>query len=142
MKEQVNPMPLPQSPIKTVQTFVAPRLGLARGRQAKSLIRAVLAVLSLAAVALMAPAGLQAQAVSFNSAQTTVGTGLDAPYGVAVDGAGNLFIADYVNNRVVKVPANGGAQVSLLQGRLQQPKDVAVDGAAMSSSRIPGTTVW
>ncbi len=130
MKEQVNPMPLPQSPVKTVPTFVAPRLRLARGRQAKSLVRAVLAVLFLAAVALMAPAGLQAQAVSFNNAQTTLlFTGLNYPTGVAVDGAGNVFIADTNNNRVVEVPANGGSQTTVAATGLHIPHGVMVDGA-------------
>ena len=46
-------------------------------------------------------------------AQTTVGTGLSGPYGVAVDGAGDVFIADTGNNRVVEVPAAGGAQTTL-----------------------------
>ena len=36
-------------------------------------------------------------------AQTTVGSGLNLPYGVAVDGAGDVFIADTYNNRVVEV---------------------------------------
>ncbi len=75
------------------------------------------AVLLLAAVALMGSAGLHAQAVSFSGAQTTVpATGLDTPAGVAVDGAGNLFIANQGNSRVVKVPANGGAQTTVGTG--------------------------
>ena len=36
-------------------------------------------------------------------AQTTVGSGLNRPSGVAVDGAGDVFIADYLANRVVEV---------------------------------------
>ena len=45
--------------------------------------------------------------------QTTVGSGLSSPAGVAVDGAGDVFIADYGNNRVVEVPAGGGAQTTV-----------------------------
>jgi NHL repeat len=37
------------------------------------------------------------------------GSLLSSPGGVAVDGAGDLFIADGGNNRVVEVPANGAA---------------------------------
>jgi RHS repeat-associated protein len=35
---------------------------------------------------------------------------LDLPLGIAVDGAGNLYIADYDNNRVQEVPASSGRQ--------------------------------
>ncbi len=70
-----------------------------------------------------------AQSVTFAGAQTTVQTsGLSHPYGVAVDGAGNVFIADNHNNRVVEVPAGGGAQVTVGNG-LYYPQGVAVDGA-------------
>jgi serine/threonine-protein kinase len=32
-------------------------------------------------------------------------TGLNSPWGVAVDSAGNLYVADSGNGRVVKLPA-------------------------------------
>ncbi len=61
--------------------------------------------------------------------RTTVpATGLNQPFSVAVDGVGNLFIADLGNNRVVKVPANGGTQTTVGTG-LNGPQGVAVDGA-------------
>jgi len=59
--------------------------------------------------------------------QTTVGSGLNTPYGVAVDGVGDVFIADSKNNRVVKVPAAGGPQTTVGSG-LNTPYGVAVDG--------------
>jgi sugar lactone lactonase YvrE len=69
-------------------------------------------------------------AVAFDpGAQMTVGSGLANPGGVAVDAAGNVFIADTFSNRVVKVPANGGAQTTVLGSGLNEPIDVAVDGA-------------
>ena len=61
-------------------------------------------------------------------AQTTVGSGLNFPDGVAVDGAGDVFIADTDNSRVVEVPAGGGAQITVASG-LNDPSGVAVDGA-------------
>jgi len=77
---------------------------------------------------------------------TTVATSAEIynPYGVAVDGAGNLYIADTVNNRIRKVTAgtgyistvagngtgsfsgDGGAATS---AEIYRPGGVAVDGA-------------
>jgi YVTN family beta-propeller protein len=56
------------------------------------------------------------------------GMGLSSPGGVAVDVAGDVFIADSGNNRVVEVPAGGGAQFTVGSG-LNDPTGVAVDGA-------------
>src|ERR1019366_6055424 len=71
----------------------------------------------------------QGPAIAFSpSAQTAVGSGLSGPRGVAVDGAGNVFIADLGNGRVVEVPAGGGAQTTVGSG-LAQPWGAAVDGA-------------
>jgi sugar lactone lactonase YvrE len=61
-------------------------------------------------------------------AQTSIGTGLANPYGVAVDAAGNVFIADTNNDRVVEVPADGGAQTTVGIG-LANPYGVAVDAS-------------
>ena len=52
--------------------------------------------------------------------------------GVAVDGAGDLFIADQGNYRVVEVPAGGGAAIAIqasVNGENSFPYDVAIDGA-------------
>ena len=69
-----------------------------------------------------------AATVSFAYAQFTVpASGLKSPDGVAVDGAGNVFIADYNNSRVVKI-APSGAQTTVGSG-LSNPDGVAVDGA-------------
>src|ERR1035441_8261894 len=66
-------------------------------------------------------------------AQFTVGSGLNDPTGVAVDGAGDVFIADSSNNRVVEVPylGNGtyGTQTDVPRLGLHGPQGVAVDGA-------------
>jgi hypothetical protein len=51
---------------------------------------------------------------------------------VALDGAGDLFIADQNNTRVVKVPAGGGAAIAIdptLNGVSSEPQGVTVDGA-------------
>jgi hypothetical protein len=61
------------------------------------------------------------------------GISLSDPHGLAVDGAGDLFIADLGNGRVVKVPSGGGAATAIeptVNGEgLRNPKDVAVNGA-------------
>ena len=70
-----------------------------------------------------------AAVVGFNPATQSVvqPSGLQAPSGVAVDAAGNIFISDENANNVVKVTP-GGSQTTIASG-LSQPYDVAVDGA-------------
>ena len=54
------------------------------------------------------------------------------PYGVAVDAGLNVYIADYINNWVIKMPWTGsayGAPVQLPFTGLYTPEGVAVDGA-------------
>ena len=109
----------------------------------------------LAACALLAHAGL---ASAQGTIETIAGTGaasfggddgpavaafLRDPVGVAVDGAGNVFVVDFSNNRIRKVDAGGtittiaGTGVSGFSGdggpatlaRLSLPFGVAVDGA-------------
>jgi uncharacterized protein (DUF1800 family) len=76
----------------------------------------------------------QGPAIAFQSGiQTTFnitagGIGLSSPQGLAVDAAGDIFIADTNNNRVVEIPAIGGIQTTVGSG-LNQPNAVAVDGA-------------
>jgi hypothetical protein len=65
--------------------------------------------------------------VKADGTQTTVGSGLSAPVGVAVDGSGDVFIADSGNNRAVEVKADG-TQTTIGSG-LNYPEGVAVDGA-------------
>lgn len=52
---------------------------------------------------------------------------------MAVDAAGDLFIADPEDNRVLEAPAGGGAQTTIapiVNGTgLNEPVGVAVDGA-------------
>jgi sugar lactone lactonase YvrE len=64
---------------------------------------------------------------------TLVSSGLNQPMGVAVDGAGNVYIADYFNNAVKEWTA-ATQQISTLvahgaPGYLSLPRGLAVDGA-------------
>ncbi len=56
---------------------------------------------------------------------------VNGPLGLAVDGSGNVYIADSVNNRVVKQTFSGGTytQTIVSTGPLSGPRGVAVDGA-------------
>jgi sugar lactone lactonase YvrE len=58
--------------------------------------------------------------------QKKIGHGFDSPAAVAVDAAGNAYVADRGNDRVVKVPANGGKQHKVGSG-LSAPRGVSVD---------------
>ena len=95
-------------------------------------------ILVAAALVFLHPYTGRAQSVvSFAGVQTTVPASANGqiyplgPTGVAVDGAGNVFIADPNNSRVVKVPWTGtsyGAQTTVGIG-LSAPTGVAVDGS-------------
>ena len=88
---------------------------------------AVSAVALAVSLFLGAPRLGTAQSVSFVGAQTTVpALGLHCPRGVAVDGSGNVFIADSNDSRVLMVPAGGGAQFTVGIG-LNGPNGVTVD---------------
>ena len=55
---------------------------------------------------------------------------LNTPIGVAVDNAGNVYIADSYNNRMVEVTASGAASVLNMGGlTLSDPFGVVMDGA-------------
>ncbi|MGD0631821.1 MAG: choice-of-anchor D domain-containing protein [Terracidiphilus sp.] len=57
--------------------------------------------------------------------------GLLEPYGVAVDGGGNIYIADTGNNRIVKETLSAGSytQGTIPTSSLSSPSGVAADGA-------------
>jgi hypothetical protein len=59
-----------------------------------------------------------------DGSQVTIGTGLKAPTGLAVDMVGDVFIADSGNNRVVEVTPFG-TQITIASG-LNNPQGVAV----------------
>lgn len=57
-------------------------------------------------------------------------SGLDSPAGVAVDGSGNVYVADYLNHRVVELPPGGSAsQQTVPFTTTGDPFGVAVDGS-------------
>jgi sugar lactone lactonase YvrE len=64
------------------------------------------------------------------SVVSTGGVSLSTPFQIALDGAGNLYVADYEGNDVLKVPAGGGTATTVSLGELttNEIAGVALDG--------------
>jgi len=62
---------------------------------------------------------------------TTLGGGFLDPSAVAVDGAGNIYVADTSNSKVKEMPPGcpSSSCVTTLGGGFNQPGGVAVDGS-------------
>jgi sugar lactone lactonase YvrE len=69
-----------------------------------------------------------------SSTPVSIGSGLSKPSGVAVDGAGNVFIADTGNNQIVEVPVVNGAPDNTAQVTVVSSKDT------ISSTALSGPT--
>jgi streptogramin lyase len=59
----------------------------------------------------------------------TLGSGLSFPYGVAVDGAGNVYIADTRHNAIKVWSVTSNTVTTLISTNLNGPQGVAVDRA-------------
>ena len=76
--------------------------------------------------------GLAAQTAYLPAKTVSLGSNLSGPSGVAVDGFGNVYIADTGNNRIVEIPWTGsgyGSQIVLPVKLINSPMGLAVDGA-------------
>ncbi len=69
--------------------------------------------------------------IAFNPSVTTqLGGGLDQPEGIAVDGAGNVFVSDTGNSLVKQLVASSGYKSSITLGSgFSNPEGMAIDGA-------------
>jgi hypothetical protein len=65
-----------------------------------------------------------AQIASFYATQT-LGSGFNQPYGVAVDGSGNVFVADTYNHSVKEIPFSGGSYGTPAHRTISQPERVS-----------------
>ncbi len=80
-------------------------------------------------VARLRPRQSEVKAAAWSSTQTVLPfTGLDRPYGVAVDTAGNLYVCDF-NNRVLKLAAGSSSPTVLPFTGFDRPFGLAVDTA-------------
>lgn len=64
----------------------------------------------------------------FSQTAVTLRSDLSGPYGLAVDGAGNIFVADMSGNAIRKVSPDGSTMTTLGSG-FNQPQGVAVDAS-------------
>jgi DNA-binding beta-propeller fold protein YncE len=83
-------------------------------------------------IVLAADCRVNAQSVSFNGIVSVIASGLNQPMGVAVDGIGDVYIADYLNNTVHIYAPNGKggyAYKSDVGTNLNMPSSVAVDSS-------------
>ena len=62
----------------------------------------------------------------YSTTPASIGSGFNTPSAVAVDAAGNVYVADAGNAAVEKLPAGGGSPVSIGSG-FSYPTGVAVD---------------
>jgi large repetitive protein len=79
----------------------------------------------------VAPAVLQAQTAHFSHAESTLNGGFGAPYGVAIDLSGNIYVGASGNNSVKKMPAGctSSSCVTTVGGGFNGPTGVAVDAS-------------
>ena len=82
--------------------------------------------------AYLAGKGIGPEIALLPASQTSLGAGLSGPSGVAVDGAGNIYISDTGNNRILEIPCiNGsyGSEITLPVNQINGPMGLTIDGA-------------
>ncbi len=96
-----------------------------------------LLLLSLPVAALLSPAASQAQvAAHFHNAKSIVASGLNLPYGVAVDSSGNVYIADFLDTAVHKFAPNGSGGYTQLSDVANTSLDYLTSVAVDSSGNV------
>ncbi len=135
------PMPRPaEQPPTETGTPLPPPGGQRPRRQPKwAGVAALIVVIAAAGIVLSVITSQQHKNSngSYGPQVTLPFTVLDAPAGVAVDTAGNLYVTDYRNNRVVKLAAGSTTQTVLPFTGLDNPDAVAVDSRRQPLHRQP-----
>ena len=80
------------------------------------------------AITPLAPTSSNVATPGYNSAPVVLGTGFSGPTGVAADAAGDVFVADYGNKLVKKIPAGSNIPTVIGSG-FTNPFGVAVAAA-------------
>ena len=65
--------------------------------------------------------------VAISNLTTLVSTGLSSPYGLTMDGGGNIYIADTGNNAIKEWITASNTVITLVSSGLSSPRGVAVD---------------
>jgi len=83
------------------------------------------------AITPLAPTSSGIAAISYGNTTTTLGSGFSGPTGVAVDAAGDVYVADRGNKLVKKIPAGNpvGTGPTTISSGFSQPYGIAVDAA-------------
>jgi serine/threonine protein kinase, bacterial len=117
-----QPAPVWQQPALRIPT----RAGGISRRTTIALIAVAIALVAVIAAALSIPDLVKHR--PSESAQTVLPfTGLNGPWGAAVDSTGTLYVTDSLNNRVLKLSAGSSTPTVLPFTGLNGPQGVAVD---------------
>ncbi|MGA3162031.1 MAG: MBG domain-containing protein [Terracidiphilus sp.] len=86
---------------------------------------------NILATAYVSGTGTGPQLAFLPGVQSALGTGLNQPYGIAVDSSGNVFVADHTNNAVKRIPSGCTTSgcISTIGGGFSGPYGIALDGA-------------
>lgn len=89
------------------------------------------------AIAPLMPGGGGVATYGYSSTTAMIGSGFSSPVGVAIDAAGNIYVADAGNSSVFEIPAGGGSPVSIGSG-FSRPTGITVDNAGNIYVADPG----
>jgi len=102
---KVNPQPVPTISYASPQTYIVS-----------------------AAIPALSPTSNGVAPFAYSNTPVVLGSDFGSPTGVALDAAGNIYVADYINSTVEKIPVGGGSPVSVGSG-FSFPVAVAADAA-------------